>query len=701
MLASDLALGYFSVIHWMIVVVALVILVSSLDDLFIDIVYWSRQTWRHLVVRRRHPPLPIEKLNERPEQLFAIMIPAWQEAGVISKMLENTVSNLRYGRFVVFVGSYINDAATGDEIDAAARRIRNLQHVTVPHPGPTCKADCLNWIIQAIFDFEKRNRVEFAGIVLHDSEDIVHPLELKLFNYLVPRKDLVQLPVLSLERDWDEFVAGTYIDDFAEWHSKDLVVREALTGLVPCAGVSACFSRRALMALNEGTANQPFNTDTLTEDYDISFRLKKLGMSEIFVKFPVSYEVKRERLFGLLPDRVETITSLIATREYFPSKFRAAMRQKARWLLGIAIQGWAQVGWPGTLADKYLLFRDRKTVVTSFVSVVAYFLVLNYLLIWAAGVWRGEDFGGQVLQLESWVGWVFVANLALLVNRAVNRLYFVGSNYGWEQGVMSLPRMVVGNLLNFAAASRAIRQWVAYLISGKPILWDKTEHEFPSAEMLRTLHRNLGDLLMSWHAVEQSELELALARQKQTGQRLGHILVSDGLISDDMLADAIAVQNRLPRGDFSLQAVSDQRKLLPLRLIVMHQALPVGLDDDGVLRIASTAPLSAQAEGDIGLHAPQGFRLEIITEPEMTQALHALTVTTARAATEQARRPRLLGDILIDQGMLRRDRLVGALQDYDPLQHGNLGRFLVQRELISQDQLDRALGMQGVVPCIA
>ena len=35
----------------------------------------------------------------------------------------------------------------------------------------------------------------------------------------------------SLERSWFELVAGTYMDEFAEWHSKDLVVRESLSNI--------------------------------------------------------------------------------------------------------------------------------------------------------------------------------------------------------------------------------------------------------------------------------------------------------------------------------------------------------------------------------------------------------------------------------------------------------------------------------------
>lgn len=696
MTLSSFILGYWGVIEWSILIIAVIILISSLDDLFIDLIYWYRQTWRRLVVRRRHPPLPIERLGEVEEKPFAIMIPAWKEAGVIGRMLENTVESLQYSRYVIFVGSYENDPETGTEIDRMARRIRNLRHVVVPKPGPTCKADCLNWLVQGIFDYEKRNKVEFAGIVLHDSEDIIHPLELKLFNYLVPRKDMIQLPVLSLEREWHEFVAGTYIDDFAEWHSKDLVVRETLTGQVPCAGVSACFSRRAMLALNEGTQQQPFNTDTLTEDYDIGLRLKKLGMHEVFVKFPVAYEVRRKRLFGLAGSHTQTFQSLIATREYFPSKWTAAVRQKARWLLGIAFQGWAQVGWPGTLAMKYLLFRDRKTIVTSFVAVLAYFLVLNYLMLMLIDYWRGEEAGWRIHTLGGWLELLFWANLILLVNRAAHRFYFVTRNYGWEQGLMSLPRMVVGNVINAAAAARALRQWVVHLITGRPIAWDKTEHEFPSADLLRTHRRNLGELLLSWHTIEQEHLQAALEQQQKSGQQLGHILVERGLISDELLADAISVQNGLPRGSLDLATALRERHLLPLRLMVLHKAVPLGQEENGVLRVAATGPLGSAAENDIGLHAPQGIRVEVVTESELARALRALNQDSPPALTvDSDRPPKLLGDVLVDGGILHRDSLLQALQGFDPATHGNLGGFLVHRQLITPTQLDLALAQQA------
>ena len=54
--------------------------------------------------------------------------------------------------------------------------------VLVPHDGPTSKADCLNQMISDIFMFEAEHQMQFAGMVMHDSEDLIHPLELKLFN---------------------------------------------------------------------------------------------------------------------------------------------------------------------------------------------------------------------------------------------------------------------------------------------------------------------------------------------------------------------------------------------------------------------------------------------------------------------------------------------------------------------------------------
>ncbi|MEX5669605.1 glycosyltransferase family 2 protein, partial [Pseudomonas neuropathica] len=86
-----------------------------------------------------------------------------------------------------------------------------------------------------------------------------------------------------------------------------------------------------------------------------------VGMNAIFVQFPVQFRVLRKSWFRKPYE--STLKMPLCVRELFPDTFRTAFRQKARWTLGIGLQGWEQMGWSGSLANRYLLFRDRKGLV--------------------------------------------------------------------------------------------------------------------------------------------------------------------------------------------------------------------------------------------------------------------------------------------------------------------------------------------------
>ena len=487
------------ILEWTGVLVAIFILVSSLDDFFIDAYYWLREAYRFVYVTRKHKPLDIDKLLEGEELHIAIMVPAWREDGVIAQMIENSVATLEYTNFKIFCGSYANDPATASVIDAMARRYKHVVHVRVPHAGPTCKADCLNWIIQAIFLHEEQHGMKFGGIAMHDSEDVIHPLELKLFNFLLPKKDFIQLPVFSLERPWWQMVAGTYLDDFAEWHSKDLVVRESLLGEVPSAGVGTCFSRRAIKALCADTNDQPYNTDSLTEDYDFSFRLAKLGMKQVFVRVPVAYKSRRRSIMG--KEHEVEIESVIAIREFFPDSFVASYRQRARWIYGIAFQGWLEMGWRGNWRTMYMLLRDRKGAVTSLVTIFAYALLITFLIATTAAEYFNVQLFTDLIASHDWMQQIIVINVALLLNRVAQRFYFVTNMYGPVQGLAAIPRMIVNNAINFCAAMRAWRLLGMHVFKNKSIAWDKTYHIYPSTDHLRDNKKRLGDLVVAWKAV--------------------------------------------------------------------------------------------------------------------------------------------------------------------------------------------------------
>ena len=524
------------------VIVAVIIFISSVDDLIVDAWFWGRQLYRRFFLPH-YPPLSSATIRAAPEQPMAIMVPAWLEHDVIAMMLESMVNTLEYKNYMIFVGTYRNDERTRTEVERMRRRYRQLVRVEVPHDGPTCKADCLNWLVQAIFKQNAQQSVPFAGIVLHDSEDLLHPLELKYYNYLLPRFDFIQLPVASIERNWYELVAGTYMDEFAEWHSKDLVVRERMSHMVPSAGVGTCFSRKALEYLAAQTENQPFNTDTLTEDYDIGARLSRMGMKQIFGQFLVERTAHRKSWFGLGRQRESSQTLPLDIREYFPNTFRTAYRQKARWTLGIGLQGWSQVGWKGSLAVKYLLFRDRKGLVTAFIAIGGYFLLLNFLAFWfmaRAGLW--DTYYPSVFSPGGWVGTLIALNAIALLLRVGQRAFFVQRLYGWEHALLSIPRMVVGNFINAMAAARAWRLYLTHLVTGKHLAWDKTMHDFPSADQLQQQRQTLGQLLISWRVISEEQLNIALNHQQSVSLPLGEILVQNKHLDENTLNEAISYQ---------------------------------------------------------------------------------------------------------------------------------------------------------------
>src|SRR6266850_3492874 len=267
-------------------VVSIIFLLSGLDDFFIDACHIGRTAY-HLLLRR-FPNRPIEaQLLEKPEQLIAIAIPAWDESAVIGSMLEHAVRTLNYRNYHIFVGTYPNDPETGSAVENVGQRFRNVHGVVCAADGPSSKADCLNQVFHGIRAYESETAAHFEIFVMHDAEDVLHALELKLFNNLIPASDMVQLPVLALQRPLWSFTGGHYLDEFAEYHSKDLLVRAMLTGNIPSAGTGTGFSRRGIEVATHGNQDQLFTTSSLTEDYDLGVRLGQYGLKSTFARYSI------------------------------------------------------------------------------------------------------------------------------------------------------------------------------------------------------------------------------------------------------------------------------------------------------------------------------------------------------------------------------------------------------------------------------
>ncbi len=474
---NALAVTYVLFVEQCAIVAGIIICISSLDDLFVDLIYWSQRIFGLSRAKARELP-DIATIESVPERPIAIIIPCWKEHDVIYSMLSSNSRLLQYRQAHYFVGTYMNDPLTQGEIQRAQATYPNIHMVVVPHHGPTSKADCLNQIISDIFVFEAELKMQFAAVVMHDSEDLIHPLELKLFNLLVETYDFIQLPVYSFSRPLLSLVSGVYMDEFAEMHTKDLEVRQQLSGVIPCAGVSACFNREAIAHLADKNSGEAFRPSAFTEDYDIAFRTAELGLKSAFIAYRCDHSIDVSIDTG--KPAIITKTLPVATREFFPEGLRAASRQRGRWLLGIVFQGIEEIGWKGTLGTKYFLARDRKGAITSPAVMLAYFALANITIF----EFYRFYFDPEQLFVYSYLSTplavaLFTANFFFLAWRLANRMAFTWMIYDWRHGLMAAPRLIIGNFVNFFATWRAYRIYISYRLSGTEMVWDKTSHSYP------------------------------------------------------------------------------------------------------------------------------------------------------------------------------------------------------------------------------
>jgi adsorption protein B len=431
-------------------------LLFALNDLAVDCIYFGRRMWRSVTVYRRYPRAFGESFAKGADKqrFIAVFVPAWDESAVIGAMLRAAIERIDYCDYRIFVGHYRNDPLTAAAIAGVADP--RIEPVLLDADGPTTKAHCLNYLYDALIAHEVAARRSAAAVVLHDAEDVIHPLELGLFNRLVGKAALVQLPVLPLPDRGSPWIAGHYCDEFAEAHAKELIVREAVGAAIPLAGVGCAIAREALARIAAIGEGQPFAGGSMTEDYELGLRVGDLGLKTIFVRMPAAPGSR----------------ALVASRGHFPSTFSEAVRQKARWLGGIALNGWDRLGWSGGWGERWMRMRDRRG------PIAALLLLSGYLaaLLWSQ-MWFAQLLGAPIqVEIDPMLANLLWVNLWLLLWRIAMRVLFTTSAYGLAQGILSVPRLVVGNMIAICAALRALGLYLAR----SPQVWDKTRHTFPA-----------------------------------------------------------------------------------------------------------------------------------------------------------------------------------------------------------------------------
>jgi len=305
------------------------------------------------------------------------------------------------------------------------------------------------------------------------------------------------------------------------------------------------------------------------------------------------------------------------------------------------------------------------------------------------------------------------ANGIAMTMRIVQRWYFVTRLYGWEHGLLSIPRMIIGNFVNFMAVSRAWKMFLTHLVTGKRLVWDKTMHDFPSSDGLSDRKQRLGELLLSWQAIDEEKLERALGEKHAAEMPIGRVLVAHGWLDEETLAEAIAFQADLPRERLDAARLVANASQLPLELVVRNRVLPYGDDGHGHAVLLTASPLPDDALATLQAHLALPLVQRIVREGEVADGLRLLrggplaqpqetgapaTGTQAAAQTGaqagKASGVPLLGDLLIERGAVSRKDFEEALQRYRPADHGRIGDYMVKLGVITADALNDAIAEQ-------
>lgn len=434
---------------------AVIFALFGTEDLLIDALFLSD------VNRHRSTPAPARAAATH---RFAIFIPAWRESAVIGSTLAIASRAWSDDALRIYVGVYPNDLATLIAARDAASLDPRIRIVINHEPGPTTKGACLNRLWQACRADQKTGCFSTDAVLLHDAEDIVDPAELSVLDCALDSNDFAQLPVVPSLDPRSRLISGHYCDEFAEAHIKDLPVRAAFGHALPLAGVGCAFRLDALVNIADQAG--PFSAASLTEDYELGLRLSAAGARGVFV---------RQRTGE---------GRLVASRGYFPHLIDKAVRQKTRWLRGIAFDAWDRLGWIGSPAAAplhrwaavWMLWRDRRAAISALAIMCGYGAVLLAIFAYL----QSPAVVDEALEAHPVIVQLFLFNLILLSWRIAVRAVCTGRVYGWHHAPLAVLRIPISNIILVMTAWRAMLGHVRGYNSENAPVWDKTEHAPPA-----------------------------------------------------------------------------------------------------------------------------------------------------------------------------------------------------------------------------
>jgi general secretion pathway protein E len=128
----------------------------------------------------------------------------------------------------------------------------------------------------------------------------------------------------------------------------------------------------------------------------------------------------------------------------------------------------------------------------------------------------------------------------------------------------------------------------------------------------------IGTILLEKGMITRAQLEEAFTAQKESGERLDHVLVRLGFVTQGDVLRAIGEQFDMPIVDLATITIEEKvLEALPAKLVYKQNCVPISRDN-GTLRIATSDPFELSAFDELRLLT--GCKIELVLADE--QELH-------------------------------------------------------------------------------
>ena len=151
----------------------------------------------------------------------------------------------------------------------------------------------------------------------------------------------------------------------------------------------------------------------------------------------------------------------------------------------------------------------------------------------------------------------------------------------------------------------------------------------PASDFARAVHGRpeklrLGDVLVQQRLISQEQLQQTLELQRQTGKKIGRLLIESGVITEELLANGLARQLRIPFVNLkTFPFRADVVKLLPESAARRFRA--VVLEDKGdSLLVALADPLDLAAFDELTRLLKRNIGIAAVPESQVPLALDRL-----------------------------------------------------------------------------